>query len=104
AARRAVETYPWPGNVRELANALERAFVLTRGDQLDVDGLPDQVLAPATATPAPSVAADASSLAELERLHVRRVLAESPTLEEAAARLGINPTTLWRKRKRWGLD
>jgi transcriptional regulator of acetoin/glycerol metabolism len=32
------------------------------------------------------------------------VLADSATLEEAAARLGINPTTLWRMRKRWGLD
>jgi transcriptional regulator of acetoin/glycerol metabolism len=32
------------------------------------------------------------------------VLAESSALEEAAARLVINVTTLWRKRKRWGLD
>ena len=36
--------------------------------------------------------------------HRQRVLAESATLEEAATRLGINSTTLWRKRKRWGLD
>ena len=103
-ARRAIETYTWPGNVRELVNALERAVVLTRGDQIDVDGLPDQMVEPNTGLPAPSLAALPSSLAELERVHVQRVLAESPTLEEAAARLGINPTTLWRKRKRWGLD
>ena len=45
-----------------------------------------------------------SSLEDLEQRHVRQVLAESSTLEEAAARLGINVTTLWRKRKRWGLD
>ncbi len=104
AARRAIETYAWPGNVRELVNALERAVVLTRGDQIDVDGFPDQMLAPDTGVAAPSLAALPSSLAELERVHVQRVLAESPTLEEAAARLGINPTTLWRKRKRWGLE
>jgi NtrC-family two-component system response regulator AlgB len=90
--------------VRELVNALERAVVLTRGDQIDVDGFPDQVLAPDTGVAAPSLAALPSSIAELERVHVQRVLAESPTLEEAAARLGINPTTLWRKRKRWGLE
>jgi transcriptional regulator with PAS, ATPase and Fis domain len=35
---------------------------------------------------------------------VQRALAESATLEEAATRLGINVTTLWRKRKRWKLD
>jgi len=40
---------------------------------------------------------------ELERQHVRRALAESPTLRAAAAALGIDPSTLWRKRKRWGL-
>jgi len=43
-----------------------------------------------------------SSLEDMEQRHVRQVLAESSTLEEAAARLGINVTTLWRKRKRWG--
>src|SRR5262249_9909126 len=61
-ARRALEAYPWPGNVRELVNALERAVVLTRGDELDVDGLPDQVLEPQTGAPAPSVAALPSAL------------------------------------------
>jgi NtrC-family two-component system response regulator AlgB len=40
----------------------------------------------------------------VERRHVERVLAESTTLEEAAARLGINPTTLWRKRRRYGIE
>ena len=44
------------------------------------------------------------SLEDLERRHIEQVLAESATLEEAAARLGINVTTLWRKRKRWGID
>lgn len=32
------------------------------------------------------------------RRHIEQALAEAETLEEAAARLGINPTTLWRKR------
>jgi NtrC-family two-component system response regulator AlgB len=104
AARRAIEEYRWPGNVRELVNALERAVVLARTRQLDVEDLPDQVLAPPMELPAPSLDTMQGSLAEVERAYVRRVLDESPTLEEAAARLGINPTTLWRKRKRWGLD
>jgi NtrC-family two-component system response regulator AlgB len=104
AARRAIERYPWPGNVRELINALERAVVLAAGDRIDAGDLPDPVLSPTGGLPAPSLAALPGSLADLERAHVQRVLAESPTLEEAATRLGIDPTTLWRKRKRWGLD
>jgi two-component system, NtrC family, response regulator AlgB len=103
-ARRAIETYRWPGNARELINALERAVVLARGDTITSEDLPDQVLAPPGALHAPSIAAVPGSLEDVERAHVQRVLAESATLEEAAASLGINPTTLWRKRKRWGLD
>jgi NtrC-family two-component system response regulator AlgB len=45
----------------------------------------------------------AGSLEDVERRHIEQVLTESATLEEAAARLGVNVTTLWRKRKRWGL-
>jgi NtrC-family two-component system response regulator AlgB len=103
-ARRAIERYPWPGNVRELINALERAVVLARGETIAAEDLPDQVLAPAAGRPPPTIAAVEGSLADVERAHVQRVLVESATLEEAATRLGINPTTLWRKRKRWGLD
>jgi len=104
AARRAIERYSWPGNVRELLNALERAVVLAGGGTIEAEDLPDAVLAPGAGGPAPSLAGAPDSLADLERAHVRRVLAESATLEEAAARLGVNPTTLWRKRRRWGLD
>src|SRR5207247_1355430 len=43
-------------------------------------------------------------LEQVERRHIERVLADSATLEEAAARLGISSTTLWRKRKRWGIE
>jgi NtrC-family two-component system response regulator AlgB len=50
------------------------------------------------------VSSSASSLDELEREQIARVLAESPTLQDAAETLGINVTTLWRKRKRYKLD
>ena len=104
AVRQALAAYDWPGNVRELLNALERAVVLAHGDTIEAEDLPDRLLAPA-ATTAPAAAATATgSLEELEQRHIEQVLADSATLEEAAARLGINATTLWRKRKRYGID
>jgi DNA-binding NtrC family response regulator len=102
AASAAIAAYAWPGNVRELANALERALVLSRGEVIEAESLPDAVLAPPRDAPPPSD--DSLSLEEVERRHIQHVIASSATLEDAAARLGIDPTTLWRKRKRWEID
>jgi two-component system, NtrC family, response regulator AlgB len=87
--------------VRELRNAIERAAVLSQGEVITPECLPDALFQPSPATPAPS---SSSSLDEIEREHIMRVLAESPTLQDAAENLGINVTTLWRKRKRYKLD
>jgi DNA-binding NtrC family response regulator len=103
-ARHALEAYRWPGNVRELVNVLERAVVLSRDDTIRREDLPDHIVAPTAGTSAAESSSKGLSLEQLERLHVQRALAESATLEEAAGRLGIDVTTLWRKRKRWGLD
>jgi NtrC-family two-component system response regulator AlgB len=94
--------YPWPGNVRELQGVLERAVVLSRGDTITTEDLPERLLASLAPT-AGTGSAPLASLHELERQHIARVIKESPTLEDAAIRLGIDPTTLWRKRKRYGL-
>lgn len=40
----ALEAYDWPGNVRELKNALERSFVMSRGDEIQMDDLPGEVV------------------------------------------------------------
>lgn len=101
-AAAAVNRYRWPGNVRELRNAIERAAVLCRGDEIGPDDLPDTVFRENTDASAQLPAA--ASLEAREREHIVRVLAESSTLEEAAAVLGINVTTLWRKRKRYGIE
>jgi len=99
----ALKNYDWPGNVRELRNALERAAVLCRSDLITPDDLPDSIFRETPGTPA-SGATAAASLEKIEREHITRVLAQSATLDEAAATLGINVTTLWRKRKRYGVD
>jgi NtrC-family two-component system response regulator AlgB len=95
--------YRWPGNARELVNTLERAVILSSGEVIAVEHLPDRLVAPASPAPA-AVPSVSLSLEELERQQIERVLRHSETLGEAATRLGIDPATLWRKRKRYGLN
>jgi DNA-binding NtrC family response regulator len=71
----------WPGNVRELANALERALVLSRGETIGAESLPDVLHAPPRERP-PSPTTSLS-LEEVERRHIQHVIASSPTLEDA---------------------
>ncbi|HEY7152530.1 MAG TPA: sigma-54 dependent transcriptional regulator [Gemmataceae bacterium] len=99
-AEAALLRHKWPGNVRELRNAIERGVILASGDTLDRVHLPGQVGNP---PPARVEIGGAVTLDALESEHIRRVLAASSSLEEAAATLGIDPSTLYRKRKRYGL-
>jgi NtrC-family two-component system response regulator AlgB len=101
-AASAIKRYGWPGNVRELRNAIERAVVLASGDAITPDYLPDALFRN-HAEPFPTVSPTAS-LEEIEKEHIIQVLAETPILEDAAARLGIDTSTLWRKRKRYKID
>jgi NtrC-family two-component system response regulator AlgB len=96
-ARAALQRHPWPGNLRELRNAVERGVILAAGPLVDLRDLPAQVGAPARA--GIEVGARAT-LDQLEAEHIRRILATTATIEEAAAVLGIDPSTLYRKRKR----
>jgi NtrC-family two-component system response regulator AlgB len=100
-AAQAVVDYRWPGNIRELRNALECAMTLAHTNTIALCDLPAAVRRAASGTFVSN--GHGARLKEREREYVLRVLAESRTLDEAAAILGINPTTLWRKRKRWGL-
>ena len=98
-ARAALERYSWPGNLRELRNALERAVILAVGDVVGVTDLPATLGAP---PPAGAQVGEDATHEQLEAEHIRLVLA-APTMEVAASVLGIDPSTLYRKRKRFGL-
>ncbi len=100
-ARAALVRYPWPGNVRELRNAIERGIILAPSSEVGLADLPAQIGAdlPQSAM----VIGGAVTLEQLEAEHIRRVLAATPTIEQAANLLGIDPSTLYRKRKRYGL-
>jgi DNA-binding NtrC family response regulator len=91
-------SYNWPGNVRELQNALERAVLVARGREAAPEDLPlhvnEQREEPA-----------GKSLADMERLHVKRVLGESAwNITQAARLLEIDRVTLYSKIKKYGLE
>jgi NtrC-family two-component system response regulator AlgB len=98
-AAAALAAHSWPGNVRELRNVIERAVILGSGERIDAPDLPGAV-APGTAPPA---IGDRVPLATIEELHIRRVLASTGSLQEAADILGIDQATLWRRRKTYGI-
>lgn len=96
----AFSRYPWPGNLRELRNVIERAVILAGGDDITLADLPDDF----SGAPDVRVAVGGRvTLDELEAEHIRRVLALTKTLDDAAKLLGIDPATLYRKRQKLGL-
>lgn len=99
-ARQALLNYHWPGNIRELRNVIERVSIICAEEQVAAShlglGEPDH------GNTAPRVGSNLS-LSELERAHIAAVLASSATLDQAARTLGIDASTLYRKRKQLGL-
>jgi len=101
-----LEAQAWPGNVRELENTIERAVVLAGSDRLGVDDVrpPDHRPA-ATANPGGPAGGAVLTLDELERRHILAVLDQcAGGKTRAAALLGINRTTLWKKLRQYGLE
>jgi NtrC-family two-component system response regulator AlgB len=98
AAETALQSYDWPGNLRELRNAIERAVILSPGPRIGAGALPLRVQGQAAQRPA---LGGEFTLDEIEREHIVRILASHPSVEDAARVLGIDVSTLWRKRKRW---
>jgi len=101
-AAAALVHYSWPGNVRELRNVIERALILCGGRPIGLEHLP---VAFGVGAPAANLAeaGDLVPLDKLEEIHIRRVLARTKSLDEAAAVLGIDLATLWRRRKKYGI-
>jgi NtrC-family two-component system response regulator AlgB len=97
-AERVLLAYPWPGNVRELRNAIERAVILSAGQVLAPENFPERIVEHGAKVA--QVGGD-FTVEAVEREHILRVLARSRTQEEAAQILGVDASTLWRKRRKY---
>jgi NtrC-family two-component system response regulator AlgB len=102
-AREVLAHYSWPGNLRELRNAVERAVILSPGPEVGLADLPERITRVRADPDGPVEIGRRVSLELLEKEHIRRVLDNTSSLEEAAQVLGINQSTLYRKRKKLGL-
>jgi DNA-binding NtrC family response regulator len=113
AAMAAMQRYNWPGNVRELENAIERAVVLSRRPQIDVDDLPEPVQFFNAPRPAASRGGEAfdvpmpleQALEGPERRIIEAALHRNGwNRQNTAAELDINRTTLYKKMRKYRLD
>jgi NtrC-family two-component system response regulator AlgB len=107
-----IAAHSWPGNLRELRNAVERAVILSPANviepaDLGLDANPSEAGIEASSVPAGTrtkiALGDDISLEAIEREHIARVVARAASFDAAARVLGIDVTTLQRKRKRYGL-
>jgi two-component system, NtrC family, response regulator AlgB len=106
-ARQHILTHIWPGNLRELRNAIERAVILAQGKEVTAQDLPT-----ASGSSRSSVVQDndmplvgtAVSLEELENAHIKALVKSLPSLADVAHVLGIDQATLYRKRKKLGME
>jgi two-component system response regulator HydG len=105
AASTALREYAWPGNVRELENAIERAIILTSGPQIDVGALPERVTTRRVEPLVSNRTPPNPTLEAVERAYIMWVLeSESGNKSRAADVLGIDPSTLYRKLSRYGVE
>jgi two-component system, NtrC family, response regulator AlgB len=103
-SEQAIAIHAWPGNLRQLRNAVERAVILSPSNVLEPFDLGlssgDQTDKHHTEV---ALGADVA-LEVIEREHIARVVINASSFEAAARILGIDVTTLQRKRKRYGIS
>jgi NtrC-family two-component system response regulator AlgB len=107
-ASAAIRAYSWPGNLREFRNAIERAVIMVKGNKINLEDLPAELRGQAApGANGNGAALEVGSLVSMEKLeeaHLRKVMERTSNLAEAAQVLGIDQATLYRKRKKAGLE
>jgi two-component system response regulator HydG len=98
--------YDWPGNVRELENCIERACTTCSLPTIHVVDLPTQIRDAQALSTTAEATPDPAAITPLEELEKQAILHAIQVLDgdklEAARRLGIGKTTLYRKLKEYG--
>jgi two-component system response regulator HydG len=98
AALAVLEGYAWPGNIRELEHAVERAVVLSRGDQIDLQDLPEAVRKGPMGAASQIIIPIGTPMEEIERRVIHETLRHTKGDKNLAARmLGIAARTIYRK-------
>ncbi|MCX6563915.1 MAG: sigma-54-dependent Fis family transcriptional regulator, partial [Candidatus Aminicenantes bacterium] len=100
----ALTEYDWPGNIRELENTIERAIVLCRGGEIQVEDVMSHGIS--MGIPALTWAGDKfKTLTDIEKAYINSVLHDQEgNRKRTAAILGIDRKTLWAKIKKYGLE
>jgi len=97
--------YDWPGNVRELENIIQRMIIMSVGDKISMDVLPQNMMAEKLTLGKTLDYMSPQSLDDIEAYFIRKTLSEcNGDRAMAASILGINKSTLWRKIKRYNLE
>jgi len=91
--------HDYPGNIRELENYIEYAFVLCHSDYIETFHLPNEIMnnpIKENNSTSPLVKAEVNTIIDALKI-------SKGNKSEVAAQLGIHPTTLWRKMKKYGI-
>lgn len=107
-AMNALERYSWPGNSNELMNVVERSVILTRGDQVQLNAIPDNVKTQSDGFSRSEVELEdwyGMTLHEIEKTHIIRTLKRNNgNRTRASIDLGITRRTLQNKLKEYKIE
>jgi DNA-binding NtrC family response regulator len=104
-AMNVLSRYYWPGNVRELQHVMRRALILSPKDQVEPEDLPLDLQVNRASPGVVTSSGSLSTLGEVERQHILRVLEQVKGHRGQAAQiLGIDPKTLYRKLLTYRID
>ena len=107
-AMEVLKAYHWPGNVRELKNLMERLVIMTKGDTIGVDDLPDYIVEDTkgvTVSPSGDFPSLRDARMNFEREYILKKLKEhGGNISKTAESIGLERSTLYRKMRAYGIE